>query len=128
MTTEDLRGNVKSYSVNMYTEVCISCGIPFAIPVDYKEMLKQKHTSFYCPNGHSQYYSGKTQAELLAEKLKQKENEIAQKITANIQLENQLDKANKKLKNVAAGKCPCCDKTFKVLSKHLANKHPEFKQ
>jgi hypothetical protein len=24
--------------------------------------------------------------------------------------------------------CPCCDKTFKVLSKHLVNKHPEFKQ
>lgn len=128
MTTEDLRGETHTYAVTLYTEVCINCGIPFAIPTDYRNRLKEKHTTFYCPNGHSQFYSGKTEAEQLRDKMKEKDNQLAQATTTKIQLESQLNDAKKKIVNVAKGKCPCCDKSFKVLSKHLANKHPEFKQ
>lgn len=60
----------------------------------------------------------KSEAEKLQETVRQKENQIAQLQTAKIQLENQLTK-------VAAGKCPCCGKTFKLLQKHMANKHPQ---
>lgn len=128
MTSEDYRGTITSYSTNMVAEICCSCGIPFMISVNYQQLLKRTHQGFYCPNGHSQWYSGKNEADKLKDELRQKENELAQTVTAKIQIENQLDKANKKLKRVAAGQCPCCDKTYAHLSNHMAKKHPEFKK
>lgn len=117
METDQLRGKTTSYSVLMVTEVCITCGIPFSIPQSFKEHLKRSHEVFYCPNGHNQYYPAKTDAEVLKEKLHERENELANQQTKVIQLESQLNK-------VAQGKCPCCGKVFKCLQKHMATKHP----
>lgn len=128
MTAEEYRGTIKSYTTEMVAEICCNCGIPWLMPKNYRDMLVQTHDRFFCPNGHGQSYYGKTEAEKLKDQLRQKENELAQTVTAKIQIENQLDKANKKLKRVAAGQCPCCDKTYVHLSNHMAKKHPEFKK
>jgi hypothetical protein len=128
MTTQDLAGEITSYSLTMVTEVCINCGIPFAIPKNYQERLREKHTNFFCPNGHTQYYPGESDTEKLARQLRERDNQLAQTATAKIQLENQLNEANRKLKKVAAGQCPCCNKTYKHLASHMNKKHPEFKK
>lgn len=129
MTAEEYRGTIKSYTTDMVAECCCNCGIPFLIPDNYYKMLKRTGVSFYCPNGHGQHYSvGETEAQKLKRQLQQKENELAQATSSKIQLENQLNKANKKLKQVAAGQCPCCDKTYVHLANHMAKKHPEFKK
>lgn len=121
MSTQDLAGRLTSFSITMVTEVCISCGIPFGIPLNYRDRLKETHESFKCPNGHGQYYPGESEKEKLSRELRKKENELAQKIAANIQLDNQLTKIKKDLSN---GKCPCCGKTYKHLANHMKNKHP----
>lgn len=129
MTAEEYRGTIKSYTTDMVAECCCNCGIPFLVPRNYYDMLKNSGTTFYCPNGHGQSYRvGESEAQKLKRQLQQKENELAQTVTAKIQIENQLDKANKKLKKVASGQCPCCDKTYVHLSNHMAKKHPEFKK
>lgn len=117
MTTNDLMGETKSFSLEMITRVCPSCGIPFALPTSYYNKLKEGHVTFYCPNGHRMWQPDKTDSEILTAKLREKENQVAQLQTAKIQLESQLTK-------VAAGKCPCCSKTFKSLQKHMVDKHP----
>lgn len=111
-------GQTTTFSIAAIMRVCPSCGIPFSIPESYFNKLKEHHVTFYCPNGHSMWQPAKSEAEKLQETVRQKENQIAQLQTAKIQLENQLTK-------VAAGKCPCCGKTFKLLQKHMANKHPQ---
>lgn len=126
-TTQDLRGELTSFSIEMFTEVCISCGIPFAIPKNYKDRLKVTHDTFYCPNGHSQFYPAETEAEKLKKEVVKKDGELAQLTSAKIQIENQLDKANEKLNKVAQGQCPCCDKTYKHLANHMSRKHPDLK-
>lgn len=44
-------------------EICCNCGIEFAMPTQYRAVLKENHKAFYCPSGHSQYYCGETEAE-----------------------------------------------------------------
>lgn len=52
-------------------ESCINCGIVFAIPEDFREKIIKSHKTFYCPNGHTMYYPGKTKEEVLSNALKQ---------------------------------------------------------
>lgn len=122
MDSKLLAGEMTTWSLEAEIIVCCNCGIPFAVPKSYKSTLRKTHEWFYCPNGHQQHYSQETEAEKLARQLRQKENELAQKITANIQLESQLTKIKK---SVGQGKCPCCGKTYKHLQNHIKNKHPK---
>lgn len=95
---------------------CCSCSIPFALTESHVGSLRKSHEGFYCPNGHNNYYPAKSKVETL-------QNEIAQLATAKIQLENQLNTANRALENSKQGKCPCCGKVFKKLAAHIRAKH-----
>lgn len=127
MSPEQYRGTIESYSTNMVAEICVSCGVPFLIPVNFRNILLESHRRFFCPNGHGQSYCGETEAEKLKKQLQNKESQIAQLATSKVQLENQLNKANAKLTKVAEGKCPCCGKLYKHLANHMKNKHPHGK-
>lgn len=113
-------------SISLVTETCISCGITFAIPYDYQKRLKEKHINFYCPNGHSQHYTAKSEAEQLRDELKRKEQELANTAIEKIRLQGKLHEADKKLKRVHNGVCPCCNKSFSNLQQHMKTKHPEL--
>jgi septal ring factor EnvC (AmiA/AmiB activator) len=117
-------------TISMVTAVCCQCGIPFGMPSDFKEVCQQDSNKwFYCPNGHSQHYSETTEQKL-RKQLDLERGKLAQKVTESIQLENQLDKVNKKLKRtekrIANGVCPCCNRTFKDLAAHIQTKHPDY--
>lgn len=58
---------------------CVGCGVTFAIPTPLEQNLRDKHTNFYCPNGHDLHYPAKSEAEKLRE---------------------QLNEANRKLNNI----------------------------
>jgi hypothetical protein len=55
--------------VEMGIEVCCSCGISFCVPKEYINKLRKTHKTFWCPNGHSLHYPGKSEAEKLREQL-----------------------------------------------------------
>lgn len=45
----------------MYHDTCFTCGIEFCYPMErYEELLKSKK-SFYCPKGHCQHFTGKSE-------------------------------------------------------------------
>ena len=125
--TKHMWGQLTEVSLNMKTIVCGGCGIPFAIPENYFNKLVNTNGSFHCPNGCSRQFTGDTEADKLKRQLQQKSNELAQTVTAKIQLESQLNRAKKQLDNVSKGKCPCCGKLYKHLEKHMATKHPKIK-
>lgn len=117
-------------TITMITEVCCNCGIAFGMPSDFKDDCKAngKNKSFYCPNGHGQHYT-KSDAQIIEEKLqrelRQKQNELANLASEKIQIEGELNKANRKLKRVHNGVCPCCNRSFDNLKQHMEKKHPE---
>jgi nucleosome binding factor SPN SPT16 subunit len=112
-------------------EVCINCGIAFFFPEDFKRERLKDHRSFFCPNGHQQYFSGETEAEKLRKELsaaKQREETIRQqRDIANAELAKEQAKVRLVKKRAAAGVCPCCKRTVSAMARHMKTKHPDFK-
>lgn len=119
-------------TITMETIVCCECGVPFGMPSDLKEKCRADSGKlFYCPNGHAQHYSKSTATKVKEEyeaKLKEKQEELWAANSKAVQLEVDLDKANRKLKRVSKGVCPCCNRTFENLARHMKSKHPELEK
>jgi hypothetical protein len=109
---------------------CAACGVQFGLTERYIESRREDHKIFYCPNQHDNYFPQKTEAEKLREELKRKEQELADKAIEKIAMENkltaQVNEANRKLKRVHNGVCPCCNRSFQNLQRHMKTKHPEL--
>ncbi len=108
---------------------CASCGTVYAISEKLKESLRESHKTFYCPNGHSQWFPQDNEAERLRKELKRKEQELADRIAENYRVQAELDstikKQKKDLKRLTNGVCPCCNRTFSNLLQHMKKQHPE---
>lgn len=115
-------------TITMITEQCCNCGVVFGMPSDLRDrFMNDPEKSFYCPNGHGQHYRYSKEQRLRQDaerKLRDKENELAQAVASKIQVEQQLKKASAKLKRVEKGVCPCCNRTFSNLQRHMQTKHP----
>lgn len=105
---------------------CANCNLPFGVPEDFEERKRKTHEEFYCPNGHNNYYPYDNEAEKLRKELKRKEQELADEAIKKIQMQNQLEEVNRKLRRLKNGVCPCCNRSFHNLQQHLKNQHPEF--
>lgn len=110
----------------------------------YNVLLRSGQT-FYCPWGHGGVYSAApTEADLLRKErdtLKQqmarKDDEIRQKgdevraerawrEAAQNQARAYKGVATRVKNRVGKGVCPCCNRTFANLQRHMAGKHPTF--
>lgn len=111
---------------------CGECGITFWIPTSlYDECRKVKGKGWHCPNGHARVFS-----ESAVEKL---QRQLDAERTRNAEIMKQRDQAERKLKSkervlkrmtnrVAHGVCPCCNRTFQNLQRHMSTKHPDFEK
>ena len=66
---EKVMGQKIYLSSEFEVETCCNCGTVFAVPKEYATRRKNDHKSFHCPNGHSQYYSAKSDKEKLQDQL-----------------------------------------------------------
>jgi len=124
-----------TYSGQLVATTCW-CGIHYAVPEEFLGMIKRQHrdgraqTKIYCPLGHTWEFSGKGEAELLQERLERERARSARLAAERDQIQASLSatkgQVTKLKKRVAAGVCPCCGRTFQQLSRHMANKHPEY--
>ena len=112
---------------------CYKCGIEFGLPKSFIENRRKDQNSFWCPNGHSQCFSESLADQLRRERDRLKQ-QIAQKDDEIARQRNLRDEADRKaaaargqvtkLKNRAkAGLCPCCNRHFTNLERHMASKH-----
>lgn len=121
---------MRTATVRLVDESCVSCGTPYAVEATLWQKLKDYGGRFYCPNGHSQSY---TTPELQKAQQRIKSLEAWSKTQENqIQQEKYQHAATKgkltKFKNrVAAGVCPCCNRTFQNLQRHMTGQHPNYK-
>lgn len=121
---------------------CCTCGVLFGLTSEYIAERRRDHEWFRCPNGHSQHYSGETEAEKLARQLKAKNDELARVRAAHDQTHARLDSARAEVRHqerringykgvvarvkrrVSSGSCPCCSMKFKNLREHMQTEHP----
>lgn len=129
------------YAGQLVLVTCCTCGVPFGLDRRHWEDRQGDGKSFYCPNGHSQYF---TRREKLEKELRNAQHEIklakedvaywqdeanAQAKSATLAkrrtaaAKGQLTKLRNK---VAAGECPCCHQHFPDVRDHIAAEHPDF--
>ncbi len=116
---------------------CPKCGIEYAAPKEFMdEARKDPKIFFHCPNGHSRHFS-----ESEADRLRKERDRLAQRIAEkDDRIREERERADAaerrtaaargqvtKIKNrVGHGVCPCCNRTFENLHRHMATKHPTF--
>lgn len=124
-------------TVTMEVIVCYSCGVPFGVPHNLRRHYLEKGKDFYCPNGHRQAYT-LSEVDKLKKELEEKQDEITRKDSRIKYWQGEADKgkrlaigqkiqaskAKNKLRRVYAGVCPCCNRSFQDLARHMKQMHP----
>jgi len=127
------------HEIELVKIVCGGCGISFAMPKKYQQTLFNNHNTFYCPRGCVRHYPGQSDNEKLKKKIDllsnrlRIETEYKEEAREELKKEKLSKRAIKshhtRLKNrIKNGVCPCCKRTFKNLSEHMDQKHPNFIQ
>lgn len=119
---------------------CPTCAIVYAIPARLKAAALRWHGDrengwkLCCPLGHEWWYTGQTEKEKLQAKLKDERDRSGRLAAERDQTAASLratkgvvTRQRKKLERVKNGVCPCCNRTFVNLGRHMSTKHPDFK-
>ena len=116
---------------------CCSCHVTFGIPENWVADLQQSHAAFYCPAGHAQSYTAKSEADKLRDRVARERqwlNESDARLTATRDQLKATQRslaghkaAKTRIKNrIAAGVCPCCNRSFQNVARHMTGQHPAF--
>lgn len=117
------------------------CGMRHAVPIELDDFQDRQHENdneqraIYCPLGHTHIRSGKGAAAKLQDELVRKQAELDQaraasqdefrkRLAVERDLESEKKKAAKSKDRALSGVCPCCNRSFKNVQRHLATKHP----
>lgn len=136
--TATVGGTINTWGDTLVVKQCGECGIMFAMPERFDAECQKRgpSQSFYCPNGHCRVYR-ETEAERLKKQVVALNARIDQKDAA-IRTEREQRYATERSlqatkgvvtrikRRAAKGVCPCCNRTFSQLERHMATKHPEF--
>lgn len=116
---------------------CSVCGLTYAANSQWVKNRREDHLDFCCPNGHSQYFGGKSDVEKARDEAERLRNQVVYERSRNDQLRADRDAIGRRLsaqksattrvkKRVANGVCPCCSRYFSCLHRHMKTMHPEF--
>lgn len=117
---------------------CANCGMPFAVTEEFEGRRRTDGESFCCPRGHSQSFTD-SEVKKLKKQLEEKEKalqrekgwrDVAERGRKNAEKSASAYKGKvTKIKNrIHNGVCPCCNRSFQNLKRHMATQHPEFKK
>lgn len=118
------------------SQECVECGVAYCVSEGFDRARQADKKTFYCPWGHGQSYK-ESETDRLRKALEtQKQQNAMWAATANEQRER-AEAAERsasaqrgvvtRLKNRASkGLCPCCNRSFVNLHRHMAGQHPDF--
>ncbi|GAA4681275.1 hypothetical protein [Phytohabitans rumicis] len=122
--------------VNLVAIDCCSCGVVFGLSEGHHRQLRRTGQRFFCPNGHSQSYT-ETEADRLRKQLATVEQQRDRARANATHYQDQAEATERVLratrgqvtklkKRVANGVCPCCNRSFANLARHMAGQHPDY--
>lgn len=116
---------------------CPVCGVTYGIPSAMQRNAYDKGEGaiqWFCPNGHQLGYHGPSEAQKAREKAENQARWAEQRLKAERdlrahterQLAAQKGQTTKARKRAAAALCPCCNRSFVQLRRHMEAKHPDY--
>lgn len=127
---------------------CLTCGTKIWLSPGDMDALVRSKQKFYCPFGHTQHFCDdqgvlgelertRRERDKLKQKVAEKDDdlraEMARADRANTRAEHNKRVAaahkavaTKLKKRVVAGVCPCCNRHFRELQRHMQTQHPTY--
>lgn len=131
---------VLNFDTALIAHTCGECGITWAQPERFTKQKQTDGSTFYCPNGHPRVFR-ETDVEKLRKEMQaqidRKERERAWAAEARDRYRQEAEDTKRRLsaakgqltktKNrIAGGVCPCCNRSFADLHRHMSTKHPDY--
>lgn len=111
------------------TTRCGECGIEFAVPDFFDKERRDTGKGWHCPNGHSRVYR-ESDADKFRRERDQAIQQMARAEQEAAEAETRARKAEAEVRRIkkraSGGVCPCCNRSFTALARHMKAKHPEF--
>lgn len=115
---------------------CVNCDIGFAVPERWLANRRKTGETMWCPNGHQLSYA-ETEEDRLRKHLEAEQRRVIQANAARAAAERERQAAERSAsafkgqatrlrKRIGNGVCPCCNRHFSNVERHISNKHPEF--
>jgi len=113
------------------------CGVTVIMTEQEMRDYRRNHKWWYCHRGHRQVFNGESDVEAMRRERDEaiERERRAQKAMEWERVNHQHTKnslaatkghVTRQKKRAAAGVCPCCNRTFQQLAKHMASKHPGY--
>ena len=128
-----------NYTDSLCVLDCASCGLKFGMSADFERRRRNDHGDFYCPSGHINVFSGKTDEERAKAKVAELERRLASRAEDVRIARMQRDDATRSLtatkgaltrvrKRAEKGVCQHCNRHFVNVERHVAGQHAELVQ
>ena len=126
-----------SLEVKLTAIDCGECGGTYAINERYRKQQYDHAGTWHCPYCRTGWGFEETEADRLKKEIANQEQRrrwAEERATAaRAEAEHQAARAagfkgalTKTKKRVAAGVCPCCNRSFENLRRHMDTKHPDY--
>lgn len=118
-----------TYTGKLMVRTCW-CGIYHAVPSDLDYQIREKGATGYCPLGHSYVSAGTPEAETeraRANRAEARETALRDQLEASERSKRALKGVVTRTKRrIGKGVCPCCNRHFANVERHMDSQHPEY--
>jgi hypothetical protein len=133
--------NTQTYTGTLVVVSCGKCDSIFGMTREFYDLRRRDHQTWYCPNGHPRVYNGPSESEKarqeaeneaagLRRRLANRDEDLRAERASHQVTKNQRRAAKGQLtktkRRIANGVCPCCNRSFAQLHRHMVSQHPEY--
>ncbi len=126
MTTQ-----IRQHTQVLTALTCWVCGIHFALPEEYERKRAEDGKAWYCPNGDKISY-GPSLVEQERKRAERAEaravHERDQRQAAERSAAAYKGQVTRLKTRASAGVCPCCNRSFENVRRHMESKHPDYRE
>lgn len=109
------------------TMECCTCHMLFGVTTAFKQKRLNDRAYFYCPTGHQQHFTGPSEETKLRDQLKREQQMRESAQLRADQAKSERDEARRMHQRmrvrIVNGVCPCCNRTFQNLLRHMQTEH-----
>jgi hypothetical protein len=115
---------------------CANCHVVFGLGEEHVARLRKSGANFYCPAGHTLSF-GESEVDKLRKEVEQAKAQAGRLEGRVTHWRDQAAAAERsriayqgqatRLRNrIGKGVCPCCNRTFANVERHMSGQHPDF--
>lgn len=102
------------------------CDQEFAMSRRFYDKTRRTGQTWYCPSGHPRAWTGETTEQKLVAAQARSQHLQDQLIAAEAEAEQTRARLIRDRHRFANGVCPCCNRSFTNVARHMTTQHPNY--